>query len=87
VHSYYHMVPLVCYYCSVGYISDSVDYSLSSLLEWFTDVGVLPRISSADEETFGFTHECGTGFKSFSEAPRLAWKCGTLRSDNPIRDL
>jgi hypothetical protein len=55
VHSYYHLVHPVCCYCSVGYLSDSVDYSRSSLLEWFTDVGVFPRISSPDEETFGFT--------------------------------
>jgi hypothetical protein len=27
------------------------------------------------------------GFKSFGEAPCLARKCGTRRSDNPIRDL
>jgi hypothetical protein len=26
-------------------------------------------------------------FKSFSEAPHLAWKCGTRRSDNPVRAL
>jgi hypothetical protein len=26
-------------------------------------------------------------FKSFSEAPGLAWKCGTRRSDSPIRAL
>jgi hypothetical protein len=26
-------------------------------------------------------------FKSFSEAPHLAWKCGTHKSDNPIRAL
>jgi hypothetical protein len=26
-------------------------------------------------------------FKSFSEAPRLARKCGTRRSDSPIRAL
>jgi hypothetical protein len=26
-------------------------------------------------------------FKSFSEAPRLAWKCGTHRSDSSVRDL
>jgi hypothetical protein len=25
--------------------------------------------------------------KSFSEAPRLAWKCGTDRSDSPVRAL
>jgi hypothetical protein len=28
-----------------------------------------------------------SGFKSFSEDPRLAWKCGTHRSDNPFRAL
>jgi hypothetical protein len=26
-------------------------------------------------------------FKSFSEAPRLAQKCGTRRSDSPVRAL
>jgi hypothetical protein len=26
-----------------------------------------------------------SGFKSFSEALRLAQKCGTHRSDNPVR--
>jgi hypothetical protein len=26
-------------------------------------------------------------FKSFSEAPCLAWKCGTQRSDSPVRAL
>jgi hypothetical protein len=26
-------------------------------------------------------------FKSFSEAPRLAWKCGTHRSDSLVRAL
>jgi hypothetical protein len=59
VHSYYHLVPLICCYFSVGYLSDSVDYSRSSLLEWFTDVGLFPHISLADEETFGFTHKRG----------------------------
>jgi hypothetical protein len=28
-----------------------------------------------------------SGFKSFSEAPCLTWKCGTHRSDSPIRAL
>jgi hypothetical protein len=27
------------------------------------------------------------GFKYFSEAPRLAWKCGTRKSDSPVRAL
>jgi hypothetical protein len=59
VHSYYHLVPLICCYCSVGYLSDSVDYSRSSWLEWFTDVGMFPCISSTDEKTFGFTRGRG----------------------------
>jgi hypothetical protein len=59
VHSYYHLVPLVCCYCSMGYLSDSVDYSRSSYLEWFIDVGVFPCILSADGEAFGFTHGRG----------------------------
>jgi hypothetical protein len=28
-----------------------------------------------------------SGFKSFSEAPCLAQKCGTRRSDSPVRAL
>jgi hypothetical protein len=28
-----------------------------------------------------------SGFKSFSEALHLAWKCGTHRSDSPVRAL
>jgi hypothetical protein len=28
-----------------------------------------------------------SGFKSFSEAPQLAQKCGTRRSDSPVRAL
>jgi hypothetical protein len=26
-----------------------------------------------------------SGFNSFNEAPRLAWKCGTHRSEGPVR--
>jgi hypothetical protein len=59
MHSYYHLVPLVCCYCSVGYLSNSVDYSSSPYLECFTGVGVFPCILSADGETFGFTRGRG----------------------------
>jgi hypothetical protein len=51
VHSYYHLVPFVLSYCSVGYLSDSIGHSHDSYLEWVTDVGVFPRISSTDKET------------------------------------
>jgi hypothetical protein len=59
MQSYYHLVPLVCCYYSVGYLSDSINYSSSSYHEWFTGVGVFPCISSADGEAFGFTRERG----------------------------
>jgi hypothetical protein len=59
MHSYYHLVPLVCCYCSVGYLSDSIDYSRSSSLEWFTNIGVFPYISLADGEAFGLTRGRG----------------------------
>jgi hypothetical protein len=28
-----------------------------------------------------------SGFKSFSEAPHLAWRCGTHRSNSSVGDL
>jgi hypothetical protein len=59
VHSYCHLVPLFCCYYSMGYLSDSVDYSSSSLLEYFTDVDVFSHILSADGETFVFTRGRG----------------------------
>jgi uncharacterized protein YdiU (UPF0061 family) len=59
MHSNYHLVPLVCCFFSVGYLCDSVDYSSSSYLECFIEVGVFSCILLADWETFGFTHGCG----------------------------
>jgi hypothetical protein len=59
VCSSYHLVPLVCCYCSVGYLSNLVDYSTSSLLKCFANVGVFSSILSTVEEAFGFTHGCG----------------------------
>jgi hypothetical protein len=56
MHSYYHLVPLVLSYCSMGYLSDSVAHSRYSWLEWVTNIGVFPHILSANEETLGFTH-------------------------------
>jgi hypothetical protein len=59
MHSYYHLVPLICCYCSMGYLSDSIEYSSSSKLKCFTDIGVFPYILSADGKAFGFTHGHG----------------------------
>jgi hypothetical protein len=59
MHSYYHLVHLVCCYCSMGYLSDLVDYSSSLYLECFTDVGVFRCSLSAGGEVFAFTRGCG----------------------------
>jgi hypothetical protein len=53
--SYYHLVPLVCCYFSMDYLSDLVDYSSSSYIECFIDVGVFHCILLANGEAFGFT--------------------------------
>jgi hypothetical protein len=87
MYSYYHLVSLACCYYSVGYLSNSVDYSSSSQLECFTNVRVFPCILSADGETFGFTRGRDVWVYIFSEAPRLARKCGTRRSDSHVRAL
>jgi hypothetical protein len=52
MHSYYHLVPLVCCYCSVGYLSDSVDYSSYRIY-------IFPR-----EERFFCMSKTNTGSKS-----------------------
>jgi hypothetical protein len=88
VHSYYHLVPLVCYYCSVGYLSDSVDYSLSPR----SSSGLLTLVCflifyQLMRKHLALLADLVSGFKSFSEAPRLAQKCGTCRSDSPVRAL
>jgi hypothetical protein len=59
MHSYYHLVPLVWCYWSMGYLSDSVDYSGSLYLECFTNVGVFPCILTTDGEAFGFNRGHG----------------------------
>jgi hypothetical protein len=87
MHSYYHLIPLVLSYCYVCYLSDSVGHCRYLYLEWVTDVGVFPRMSSADEETLGYTRGRGVQLYYFSEAPRLARKCGTHRSDRHVRAL
>jgi hypothetical protein len=43
----------------MGYLSDPEDYSSSSYLKYFTDVGVFSHILSANGETFGFTRGRG----------------------------
>jgi hypothetical protein len=73
MQSYCHLVPLVCCYCSVGYLSDSVEYSLLVHRLTGKHLALLTNMVSR--------------FKSFSEAPHLARKCGTCGSDSPVRAL
>jgi hypothetical protein len=87
VHSYNHLVPLVCCYCSVGYLSDSVDYSSSPYLECFTDVGVFSCILLANGKHLALLADVVSMFKFFSEAPHLARKFGSRGSDSPVRAL
>jgi hypothetical protein len=88
MHSYYHSVPLVCCYCYVGYLFDSVDYSLSphslSGLPTLVCFHVFHRLM---RKHLALLVDVVSGYKSFSEAPRFAWKCGTCRSDSPVRAL
>jgi hypothetical protein len=84
VHSYYHLVPLVCCYCSTGYLSNSVDYSSSSALPMLVYFLVFHRLT---RKHLDLLMNMVSGFKSFSEAPCLARKCGTRRSDSTVRAL
>jgi hypothetical protein len=87
VHSYYHLVPLVCCYCSVAYLSDLVDYSSprsSSALPMLVCFLVFYR---STRKHFTLLTDMVSWLKSFSEAPCLAWKCGTHMSDSPVRAL
>jgi hypothetical protein len=48
MHSYYHLLPLVCCYCSVGYLPNSVDYlpkSFSKFLAAQVSVRVLDSLN------------------------------------------
>jgi hypothetical protein len=87
MHSYYHLVPLVLSYCSVGYLSDSIDHcrylSLSDLLTLVCFL-VFHRLT---RKHLVILTDVVSRCIAFSEAPRLGWKCGTRRSDNPIKAL
>jgi hypothetical protein len=77
VLSYYHLVPLVCCYCSVGYISDSVDYAAPRSLSALPTMVCFLVFYWLTGKNLALLVNVVSGFKSFSEAPRLAWKCGT----------
>jgi hypothetical protein len=48
---------IVIYFISTAYTTTTIH--THKLLDPFYRHGMFPRISSADEETFGFTHERG----------------------------
>jgi hypothetical protein len=85
MHTYYHLVPLVCCYCSVSYLSDLVDYSRSlSDLPTLVCYRVIHRLT---RKHLALLTNVVSGFKSFGEAPHLAWKCDTRSSDSLVRAL
>jgi hypothetical protein len=65
----------------VGYLSGPVDYSSSSVLPTLVCFLVFHWLSG---EHLALLADMVSGFKFFSEAPHLAHKCGTHRSDGPI---
>jgi hypothetical protein len=72
VHKYYHLVPLVCCYCSMGYLSDSVDYSApcsSSGLPTLVCFHVFRRLTG---KHLALLTDVVCRFKFLSKAPRLA---------------
>jgi hypothetical protein len=68
VHSYYHLASLVCCYCSMGYLSDSVDYSSSSALPMLVCFLVFDRLMG---KHLALLMDVVCRFKSFSEVPCL----------------
>jgi hypothetical protein len=87
VHSYYHLVPLVCCYCSMGYLSYSVDYSSSHSLSALSTLVCFLVFYWLVGKHLALLTNVVSRFKSFSEAPRVACKCHTHRSDSPVRAL
>jgi hypothetical protein len=87
VHSYYHLVPLVCFRCSVGYLSDLVDYSSPRSSSALPTLVCFLVFYQPTGKHLALVANTVSEFKSFSEAPCLARKCGTRRSDSPIRAL
>jgi hypothetical protein len=87
MHSYHHLVPLVCCYCYVGYLTVSVDTLAprsSSALLMLVCFLVFHWLAG---KHLALLTNMVSRLKSFSEAPCLARKCGTCRSDSPVMAL
>jgi hypothetical protein len=63
----------------MGYLFDSVEYSIFLLLECFTDVDVFSCILSADGEVFGFPN--GRGYLLLNPSVKLHALLGSVASD------
>jgi hypothetical protein len=88
VHSYYHFVPLVLSYCSMGDLSDSIGHSRINLSS--SDVPTLMCFLVFHwlmRKHLFILADVMSGRITFSEAQRFAWKCSTHRSDSPVRAL
>jgi hypothetical protein len=68
----------------MGYLSDSIDPCSSSALSTLVCFLVFYRLTG---KVLALLADVVFRFKSFSEAPRLAQKCGTHRSDSHVRAL
>jgi hypothetical protein len=66
----------------VGYLSDSA--RSSSGLPMLVCFLLFHRLTG---KHLALLADVVSGFKSFSDAPHLAQKCGTYRSDSPVRAL
>jgi hypothetical protein len=71
----------------VGNLSDSVDYSSSSLLSDLSTLMCFLVFHRPMGKHLTLLMDMVSRFKSFSEAPCLAQKCGTYRSDSHVRAL
>jgi hypothetical protein len=71
----------------VGYLSDSVDYSTPRRLSALPMLVCFLVFYWSMGKHLSLLADMVSGLKSFSEVPRLAWKCGTRRSDSPVRAL
>jgi hypothetical protein len=87
MHSYNHLVPLVYCYCSMDYLSESVDYLAPCISSALPTLVCFLVFYQPMGKHLALLADMVSKFKSFSEAPCLAWKCGTRRSDNPVRAL
>jgi predicted aminopeptidase len=72
VHSYYHLVLLVLSYCSVGYLSDSIDHSRYLRLSDSLTLLCFLIFHQLTRKHLVILADVVSGCITFSEVPRLA---------------